>query len=118
MAQRITNTVCGVFHVAGPPGGPEIANGSPSQAAGLRYLVSSSFSFRGTSGTFTARRGHRVDGTYWTAYRKRDGRFRRTYLGEAEKPSLKKAQGCRRSAGQKRWRYAGEPGSGCEYQRR
>ena len=41
---------------------------------------------RGSAGTLTARKERRgaVDG-YWTAYRKRDGKLLKTYLGKAEK---------------------------------
>lgn len=60
MARRIPYIVHGVLRVAEPPGGPEIAIGSPARAAWLGDPVPRSFSFRGT---FTTRRGHRVDGT-------------------------------------------------------
>ena len=91
MAQRIPYVVDGVLHVPEPSGGPEIAIGSPSWAAWLRDPVTRSFSFRGPSGAFTARKAYRVHGgAYWTAYRRRAGRLRKMYLGKAEKLTLER----------------------------
>jgi LuxR family maltose regulon positive regulatory protein len=91
VAQRIPRVVDGVLHVPGPSGGPEIAVDSPSWAAWLRNPATRSFSFRGPSGAFTARKEHRVHGdAYWTAYRRRGGRLRKKYLGKAEKLTLER----------------------------
>src|SRR5918992_93180 len=91
MAQRIPYVVDGVLHGPEPSGGPEIAVGSPSWVAWLRDPATRSFSFRSLSGTFTARKEHRVHGDeYWSAYRKRGGRLRKAYLGKAEKLTLER----------------------------
>jgi LuxR family maltose regulon positive regulatory protein len=91
MAQRIPYVVEEVLHVPEPSGGPEIAIGSSSWVVWLRDPTTSSFSFRGPSGAFTARKEHRVHGgAYWTAYRRRDGRLRKKYLGKAEKLTLER----------------------------
>ena len=45
-----------------------------------------SFSFAGSAGTLTARKERRGAGDgYWTAYRKRNGKLFKTYLGKATK---------------------------------
>ena len=61
---------------------------SPTWVAWLRDPATQSFSFRGSSGTFTARKERRSGGDdeYWTAYRKRGGKLRKVYLGKAEIP--------------------------------
>ena len=94
MAQLIPYVVDGVLHVPEASGEPEIAIGSPSWAAWLRDPVTLSFSFRGPSGAFTARKEYRVHGgAYWTAYRRRGGRLRKKYLGKAEKLTLERLNG-------------------------
>ena len=87
MARRIPYVADGALHVTDAPGRPEIAVGSPSWVAWLRDPATRSFSFQGPSGRFTARKEHRVHGgEYWTAYRKRDGRLRKAYLGKDASP--------------------------------
>ena len=44
-----------------------------------------SFCFKHPLGTFTARRERKRHGWYWYAYRKREGRLRKVYLGKTEK---------------------------------
>ena len=44
-----------------------------------------SFCFKHPLGTFTARRERKRQGWYWYAYRKREGRLRKVYLGKTEK---------------------------------
>jgi hypothetical protein len=89
MARRIPLVAAGVLHVLEPPGGPEIAVDSPAWAAWLRDPATRSFSFRGSSGAFTARKERRSGGgEYWSAYRKRGGKLRKVYLGKAEKLTL------------------------------
>jgi len=91
MARRIPRVSDGTLHVIGPLGGKEIAVGSPSWVAWLRESSTRSFSFSGPPGTFTARKERRVHGDeYWTAYRKRGGRLRKSYLGKAEKLTLER----------------------------
>ncbi len=51
-----------------------------------------SFSFRGKSGTYTARREQQRNGWYWYAYRKRDGKLRKAYLGKPDELSLERLQ--------------------------
>src|SRR5947208_17054369 len=47
-----------------------------------------SFSFRHPLGTFTARRERKRQSWYWYAYRKREGRLHKVYLGKAEDLTL------------------------------
>ena len=85
MAQRIPHLVDGVLHFPESPGGPKIAVDSPSWAAWLADPAARSFSFRGVSVTYTARKELRSrGGEYWTAYRRQGGRLRKAYLGKAE----------------------------------
>ena len=89
MARRIPLVAAGVLHVLEPPGGPEIAVDSPGWAAWLRDPATRSFSFRGSSGAFTARKEGRSGGEqYWSAYRKLGGKLRKVYLGKAERLTL------------------------------
>ena len=76
----------GVLHRREPPGSPDLAVDSPSWFAWLDDPANRSFSFEGSAGTLTARKERRgaADG-YWTAYRKRDGKLLKTYLGKSEK---------------------------------
>src|SRR5918998_598292 len=87
MVERVRLVADGVLHRLQPPGALDIALDSPSWFAWLDDPATRSFSFRGAAGTLTARkerRGSAGEG-YWTAYRKRDGKLRKTYLGKAEK---------------------------------
>jgi LuxR family transcriptional regulator, maltose regulon positive regulatory protein len=87
VVERVALVADGVLHRLQPPGAPDVAVDSPSWFAWLDDPATRSFSFRGLAGTFTARkerRGSAGEG-YWTAYRKRDGRLRKTYIGKAEK---------------------------------
>lgn len=55
----------------------------------------STFAFRSKRGSFTARKeraGNRRGGLYWRAYRTRDGRLRRAYLGKSEELTLERMQ--------------------------
>jgi len=89
MARRIPLVTAGVLRVLEPTGGPRITVDSPGWAAWLRDPATRSFSFRGSNGTFTARKERRSGGEeYWTAYRKRGGKLRKVYLGKAEKLTL------------------------------
>jgi LuxR family maltose regulon positive regulatory protein len=89
MARRIPLVTAGVLRVLEPPGEPTITVESPGWAAWLRDPATRSFSFRGSNGTFTARKERRSGGkVYWTAYRKRGGKLRKVYLGKAEKLTL------------------------------
>src|SRR5215216_6739798 len=89
MARHIPLVAAGVLHVLEPPGGPEIAVDSPGWAAWLRDPATRSFSFRGSSGAFTARKEGRSGGEeYWSAYRKLGGKLRKVYLGKAERVTL------------------------------
>jgi predicted ATPase/DNA-binding CsgD family transcriptional regulator len=49
-----------------------------------------SFSFKGGAGSFTARREQQRNGRYWYAYRKRDGKLRKVYLGRKEELTLQR----------------------------
>jgi LuxR family maltose regulon positive regulatory protein len=93
MARRIPYVADGVLHAENPPGTPKIAVGSAAWAAWLEDRATHSFSFQGQVGTFTARKERRSgDEGYWSAYRKRDGRLRKVYLGKAEKLTLEKLE--------------------------
>ena len=53
------------------------------------------FTFRSSHGTFTARKeraGNKRGGLYWRAYRKRDGKLRRVYLGKSEELTLQRLE--------------------------
>src|SRR5215471_7427650 len=55
--------------------------------------TASTFNFRSGSRTFTARKeqaGNKRGGQYWRAYRKRDGKLRRAYLGKSEDVTLER----------------------------
>ena len=56
MARPIPLVTAGVLRVLEPPGEPTITVDSPGWAAWLRDPATRSFSFRGSNGTFTARR--------------------------------------------------------------
>jgi LuxR family transcriptional regulator, maltose regulon positive regulatory protein len=89
MARRIPLVTAEGLRVLEPPGGPRITVDSPGWAAWLRDPATRSFSFRGSSGIFTARKERRSGGAeYWSAYRKRGGKLRKVYLGKAEKVTL------------------------------
>ena len=85
MAQGIPRVDDGVLYAREPSEGPELTVGSPGWVAWLADPATRSFSFRGASGTFTARKERRSgEGEYWTAYRKRDGKLSKVYLGKAQ----------------------------------
>src|SRR5215211_2134633 len=70
-------------------GRPEIEVDSASWAAWLTDPATRSFSFRGSSGRYTARKEHRSrGGEYWVAYRKRGGKLHKAYLGKAQDLTL------------------------------
>jgi len=53
------------------------------------------FTFRSSHGTFTARKeraSNKRGGLYWRAYRKRDGKLRRVYLGKSEELTLQRLE--------------------------
>jgi predicted ATPase/DNA-binding CsgD family transcriptional regulator len=65
--------------------------GTPAWYAWLH--TARTFSFRGASGTFTARKeqaSNKRGGWYWRAYRKRSGKLHRVYLGKAEEITLER----------------------------
>jgi predicted ATPase/DNA-binding CsgD family transcriptional regulator len=65
--------------------------GSPAWYAWLEDA--STFAFVGDTGTFTARKeSTQHGGTYWKAYRKREGKLRRAYLGKSRDVSLARLQ--------------------------
>src|SRR5215204_240482 len=93
MARHIPLVTAGVLRVLEPPGEPTITVDSPGWAAWLRDPATRSFSFRGSNGTFTARKERRSGSEeYWTAYRKRGGKLRKVYLGKAEKLTLSRLE--------------------------
>jgi predicted ATPase len=55
--------------------------------------IASTFTFRSASGVFTARKeqaGNKRGGQYWRAYRKRNGKLHRAYLGKSEDITLER----------------------------
>ena len=71
----------------------QIVVDSPDWYAWL--LTASTFTFRGEAGSFTARKeraGNRRGRVYWRAYRTRQGRLHRAYLGQSEELTLKHLQ--------------------------
>src|SRR2546421_9329808 len=63
--------------------------GTPAWYAWLETVTT--FAFSSVHGTFTARReqaGNRRGGLYWKAYRKRNGKLHRAYLGKSEELTL------------------------------
>ena len=63
--------------------------GTPAWNAWLS--TARSFAFRGALGTFTARKepaSNRRGGEYWRAYRRRNGKLHRVYLGKSEELTL------------------------------
>ena len=65
--------------------------GSPAWYAWLEDA--STFAFVSDMGTFTARKeSTRHGGTYWKAYRKREGKLRRAYLGKSRDVTLARLQ--------------------------
>lgn len=62
-------------------GQPAVPVGSRAWFAWLEEPEHHSFSYAGSSGTFTARRERRHGRFYWYAYRTRDGALRKAYLG-------------------------------------
>src|ERR671911_1630409 len=89
MTRRIPQVADGVLHVLESSGGPEIAVASPSWIAWLTDPATRSFSFRGSSGRYTARKEHRSrGGEYWVAYRKLGGKLHKAYLGKAQDVTL------------------------------
>jgi predicted ATPase/DNA-binding CsgD family transcriptional regulator len=49
-----------------------------------------SFAFKNHLGKFTARRERKHQGWYWYAYRKREGKLRKAYLGKTEEMTLER----------------------------
>src|SRR5713226_1704062 len=57
--------------------------------------TASTFTFHSEHGTFTARKeraGSRRGGEYWKAYRRRNGKLYRAYLGKSEELTLEQLQ--------------------------
>src|SRR5947209_2200308 len=53
------------------------------------------FTFRSSHSTFTARKeraSNKRGGLYWRAYRKRNGKLRRVYLGKSEELTLQRLE--------------------------
>jgi predicted ATPase/DNA-binding CsgD family transcriptional regulator len=67
----------------------QIRVGTPAWFAWLEEV--STFAFIGRSGTFTARKEPKPNGgAYWRAYRKRNGKLHRAYLGKSEDITLER----------------------------
>jgi LuxR family maltose regulon positive regulatory protein len=93
MARRTPYVADGVLHVAGLRGGPEVQVNSTSWAAWLTDPATRSFSFQSPSGRYTVRKEYRSrGGEYWVAYRKRDGKLHKAYLGKAQDITLERLE--------------------------
>src|SRR6266566_5620741 len=68
----------------------QIRVGTPTWYAWLEEV--STFAFSGNMGTFTARKEPKLSGgeLYWKAYRKRDGKLYRAYLGKSQDLTLER----------------------------
>src|ERR671917_279240 len=89
MARRTPYVADGVLHVPELRNDSEIEVDSASWTAWLTNPATRSFSFRGSSGRYTARKEHRSrGGEYWVAYRKLGGKLRKAYLGKAQDVTL------------------------------
>jgi LuxR family maltose regulon positive regulatory protein len=67
----------------------QIRVGTPAWYAWLEEV--STFAFLGSMGTFTARKEPKSLGrAYWRAYRKRNGKLHRAYLGKSEDITLER----------------------------
>lgn len=63
---------------------PPIAVGSSFWFHWLTDITNRSFSFKGQTGTFTARHERQRNTWYWYAYHKKQGRMHKAYLGKPE----------------------------------
>lgn len=64
--------------------------GSPFWFDWLTDIENRSFSFKGPSGTFTARHERQRNSWYWYAYQKHQGKVRKAYLGKAEELTVER----------------------------
>lgn len=62
--------------------------GSPVWYAWLQGESHTSFAYKSDAGSFTARREKQRRGWYWYAYRKRENKLRKAYLGKSEELTL------------------------------
>ena len=87
MVEGACHVADGILHRQQPSEAPDIAVDSASWFAWLNDPATRSFSVSGPAGSLTVRKEFRSgsDEGYWTAYRKRDGKLRKTYIGKAEK---------------------------------
>lgn len=89
MARRTSYVAGGVLHTIGLGGSSKIRVDSASWAAWLTDPATRSFAFQSSSGNFTARKEPRSrGGEYWVAYRKRDGKLHKAYLGKSQDVTL------------------------------
>src|SRR5947207_9282165 len=80
-----------IYHQSGQPA--QLMVDTPDWYAWLR--TASIFTFHSEHGTFTARKeraGSRRGGEYWKAYRRRQGKLYRAYLGKSEELTLEQLQ--------------------------
>jgi LuxR family maltose regulon positive regulatory protein len=77
------------------PGAAPVPVGSPAWLDWLRDARS--FTFAGASGTFTARHEERSGSRFWYAYRRKEGKLRKTYLGRSAELSLHRLEQAARS---------------------
>ena len=87
MVEGACHVADGMLRRQQPSGAPDVAVDSASWFAWLNDPATRSFSVSGPAGSLTVRKEFRSgsDEGYWTAYRKRDGKLRKTYIGKAEK---------------------------------
>ena len=63
---------------------PSIVLGSPGWDQWLQSEQNRSFAFESDEGSMTVRRERKRNGYYWYAYRKRNGKLRKAYVGKSE----------------------------------
>ena len=87
MVEGACHVADGLLRRQQPSGAPDVAVDSASWFAWLNDPATRSFSVSGPAGSLTVRKEFRSgsDEGYWTAYRKRDGKLRKAYIGKAEK---------------------------------
>ena len=72
--------------------GLSIDVGSPEWTSWLQEANTRSFAFRGDAGVYTARKETQGSRSYWYAYRRREGKVRKAYIGKSEAVSAERLE--------------------------
>ena len=89
MVRRLPLVAEHSLHLLKEPSDP-IVVGSEAWYCWLAAEQHQSFAFRNQLGTFTVRRERRRQRWYWYLYHKREGKFRKAYLGKTEEVTLER----------------------------